>query len=422
MKKQVILAGLLFLTAITFGQKKEIKKAEKEIKSGNFTEAMTLLDQAEGMLDGADADLKSQFYIVKARGLMESSGTDSAKLQMAADLLAKAREVDSGNSNSSAINDESLVLKGVLENNAGLDYKDKRYKQAAEKFYLAYSISPKDTLFLFNAALSSKFGEDLDNSSIYFQSLADLGYTGKQKQYVATDKATGVEEAYVTKSQRDLMVKLGTHIKPEEKISESKRELVLLSLAQIYLDKGDSEKALGIIAELRKENPKDVNLIQVEADMVYKQGNMERYNDLMKELIAVDPNNPDLYNNLGVANAKLGLKDKAIEYYNKAIELNPDNSGAQINIAVLILAEEGALNEEMNALGTSKADYAKYDELKEQKNNIYRQAMPYLESALKTRTDNIDIVRTLMGIYSQLGMDDKFKAMKLRLQEMEGGQ
>ena len=422
MRKHVLLAGVLLLSAITFGQKKEIKKAEKEIKSGNFTEAMALLDKAEGMLGSADAEIKSKFYIVKARGLMESSGSDASKLQMASDLLTKAKEVDTGNSNSAAIDEGVISLKGIIENNAGLDYKAKRYTQAAEKFYMAYNISPTDTLFLFNAALSSKFGEDLDNSAIYFQKLADLGYTGKQKQYVATDKATGVEESYVTKVQRDLMVKAGTHVKPTEKFSESKRELVLLSLAQIHMDKGDNEKALKVIADLRKENPKDVNLIQVEADMVYKQGNMERYNELMKELIAQDPNNPDLYNNLGVANAKLGLKEKAIEYYNKAIELNPNNSGAQINIAVLILAEEGELNEQMNALGTSRADYAKYDELKEQKNGLYRKAKPYLESALQTRADNIDIVRTLMGIYSQLGEDDKFKAMKLRLQEMEGGQ
>ena len=89
---------------------------------------------------------------------------------------------------------------------------------------------------------------------------------------------------------------------------------------------------------------------------------------------------------------------------------------------MLILGGEAELNEKMNALGTSNADYAKYDEYKAQKNDLYIEAVPYLESALEYRADNIEIVRTLMGIYSQLGEDEKFKAMKLRLQEMEGGQ
>ena len=165
-----------------------------------------------------------------------------------------------------------------------------------------------------------------------------------------------------------------------------------------------------------------MTLIQVEADMVYKQGNIERYNDLMQEMIALDPSNPDLYNNLGVANAKLGLNDEAIKYYNKAIELRPENPGALINIAVLILSGEKEYNEKMNALGTSKADYARYDELKAEKIELYRSAVPYLESALKYRKDDVDIVRTLKGIYSQLGEDAKVKEMKMRLETLEGGQ
>jgi tetratricopeptide (TPR) repeat protein len=422
MKKQLVLAGILLVSVISFGQKKEIKKAEKQIKSGEYVEAMASLAEAEAQLANADSEMKAQFYVVKATALMESAGSDTAKMKMASEALASAKAADTDGKSSKMIEDAAQALKSTLESKASADYNAKRYDMAAEKFYTAYTLNPKDTLFLFNAAVSSKIANNTDKAATYFQSLADIGYTGIQKQFVATDVATGEIEPFVTKSQRDLMVKAGTHAKPAEQLTESKRELVLLSLAQINMEKGDDEKALEIISEVRKANPKDVTLIQVEADMVYKQGNMERYNELMQELISIDPTNPDLYNNLGVANAKLGLNEKAIEYYNKAIELNPENSGAQINIAVLILSGEEALNEEMNALGTSKADYAKYDELKEQKNQLYRKAMPYLESALKTRADNIEIVRTLMGIYSQIGEDDKFKAMKVRLQEMEGGQ
>ena len=218
------------------------------------------------------------------------------------------------------------------------------------------------------------------------------------------------------------MVKAGTHVKPMEKMSESKRETVLLSLAQIYMANEKSEEALEVINQVRMANPKDLILIQVEADLVYKQGNIVRYNELMQEMIALDPLNSDLYNNLGVANAKLGLKDEAIKYYNKAIELKPENPGALINIAVLILDGEKEYNEAMNALGTSKADYDRYDELKAEKITLYRSALPYLESALQYRSDDVDIVRTLKGIYSQLGEDAKVKEMKTLLTTLEEGQ
>ncbi|MFT4669887.1 MAG: hypothetical protein ACI9HJ_001463, partial [Ulvibacter sp.] len=62
------------------------------------------------------------------------------------------------------------------------------------------------------------------------------------------------------------------------------------------------------------------------------------------------------------------------------------------------------------------------DELKEEKNGLYRSAIPYLESALKYRKDDLDIVRTLKGIYGQLGEDAKVKEMKMLLETLEGGQ
>lgn len=422
MKKELILAGILLFSAVSYGQKKEIKKAEKAVSSGNYTEAIGYLSEAEGLLESADSGVKSQFYLVKGKALMASAGSDVGKMKLASEAFAMAKEVDVEGKNTRAINNEKQALKTSLESGAASDYKDKNYKMAANKFYTAYSLSPADTLFLFNAALSSKIGNDFVNAESYFLKLSDLGYTGMQKQFMAVSKETGLEEPFVSKSSRDLMVKAGTHVKPMEKMSESKRETVLLSLAQIYMANEKSEEALEVINQVRMANPKDLILIQVEADLVYKQGNIVRYNELMQEMIALDPLNSDLYNNLGVANAKLGLKDEAIKYYNKAIELKPENPGALINIAVLILDGEKEYNEAMNALGTSKADYDRYDELKAEKITLYRSALPYLESALQYRSDDVDIVRTLKGIYSQLGEDAKVKEMKTLLTTLEKGQ
>ena len=42
-----------------------------------------------------------------------------------------------------------------------------------------------------------------------------------------------------------------------------------------------------------------------------------------------------------------------------------------------------------------------------------------LEKALELRASNIDAARTLMNIYSAIGETDKFKAMKVKVEEME---
>jgi tetratricopeptide (TPR) repeat protein len=422
MKKVFLLASVVLVSTISYGQKKELKKADKAIKSEKYTEAMAYIGEAESLLGSADNSMKSMFYLTKGRALFGAAGTDLGKIKEASEAFKMAKELDTDGSNASTIRKQTDIVKSSLEQGATMDYKNKNYKMAALKFYTAYNLSPNDTLFLFNAAISSKIDKDFDSAEIYLKSLADLKYTGMQKQFIAVNKDTGKEEPFSSKSSRDLMVKAGTHVKPMEKMSESNRELVLLSLAEVYMAKEKDEEAIEVIKAVREKSPNDMKLIQVEADMVYKIGNIVRYNELMQEMISLDPSNPDLYNNLGVANAKLGLKDEAIKYYSKAIELNPENPGALINTAVLILDGEKEYNEQMNALGTSKADYARYDQLKEEKNEMYRSAAPYLESALKYRKDDVDIMNTLKGIYGQLGEDTKVKEMKAALDKIGGGE
>ena len=158
-----------------------------------------------------------------------------------------------------------------------------------------------------------------------------------------------------------------------------------------------------------------------EAEMYYKSEDMINYKKVINEVIKKDPTNPDLYYNLGVASAKNDEKEAALNYYTKAIELNPNYTEALINKAQLILDGESEIVKEMNALGTSNADYDKYDLLKERKNDLYREALPYLESASKLRPDSLDIVRTLKGIYGLLGMDEKENLMKA-IMEKNGGE
>ena len=106
-----------------------------------------------------------------------------------------------------------------------------------------------------------------------------------------------------------------------------------------------------------------------------------------------------------------------MEYYSKAIELNPDYAEALINKAQLILDGERTIIDEMNSLGTSNADYDRYDVLKEEKNKLYSNALPYLESASRLRPESMDIVKTLKGIYGLLSMDAKEKEMGLILEQ-----
>jgi len=131
----------------------------------------------------------------------------------------------------------------------------------------------------------------------------------------------------------------------------------------------------------------------------------------MKEAIEQDPNNATLYFNLGVVNSQNGKKDEAKSYYEKTIEIDPNFESGYLNLVSLILDKESSIVEEMNGLGNSKADNARYDVLKTSREDIYRECVPILEKLIEVNK-NEEAIKTLMNIYGTLGDNEGFMKMK----------
>lgn len=422
MKKRLLLVGLLCLSAITYGQKKEIKKAEKALNAGNVTEAISYINQAEGLIGSADQAMKAQFYMLKGKAMLAEAGnTDYGRLKKAAEAFQMSNENGAAGKTAQEVAIGMQNLRVALVNSAVADQNAKNYAMAADKLYTSYTIQ-KDTADLYYAAGNAVNAKDYDKALEYYKSLLDMGYTGIKEEFVATDIETGEDVVFFSESERNTNMLSGKYTNPTERMSQSVRGDVLQKVTLIYISRNENEKALALMKEAREANPGDQGLLRAEADMAYKMGNMEKYAELMQEIIANDPDNPELYYNLGVGSANKGDTEKALSYYKKALELDPGFTNAKINIAATILAGEGPLIEEMNSLGTSNADYDRYDELKEIKAGLYRKAMPYLEAASVDRPDNLELFRTLMNIYSQLGLDEKHKVAKAKLEALEDGQ
>ena len=151
-------------------------------------------------------------------------------------------------------------------------------------------------------------------------------------------------------------------------------------------------------------------------------GNKNEFKRLIEIATEKDPDNAELQYNLGVIAAEVGDVDSAKKYYAKALELNPGYIDASNNMAVVILAQEAGIIEEMNSLGTSAADNKRYDELMEERMNVYKEAIPYLEQTLKLKPNNLQAAKTLMNIYSAIGDTAKYKEMKAKVESIENGQ
>ena len=63
-----------------------------------------------------------------------------------------------------------------------------------------YRISTKDTIFLYYAAATAVNVQDYDRALVLYKELKNLGFTGVEQQYFATNVETQKEESFQNKS------------------------------------------------------------------------------------------------------------------------------------------------------------------------------------------------------------------------------
>jgi len=421
MKKEILILAALLIGLTGFSQKRELRDASKAIKSNSFVDAKSTLAQIEGIIANEAPEVQAEFYLYKGQAYLGAAGNKEQDLITAADAFKKVIELEA--SGRAKFNSEAETgmenLRIRLVNSAIEDQNAERYAEASKKLYTSYTISKKDTSDLYFAAGNALSAKDYDAALTYFEKLGELGYTGIQKEYTLVDKETGEISTFFDKKERDLMMLSGGYIQPSDRVSESRRGEVLRNIAFLYIDKDRIDEAKLMIAEARKENPNDASLVRAEAGIALRLNDMKTYSKLMQEVVAADPDNPELYYNLGVSSASIGDKENAEKYYNKALELDPDYHNAKMNLAVLILEGENAILEEMNALGSSSADNKRYDVLKGEREKLFKKSIPYLESALQSRPNDEQIMRTLMNMYTIIGEDAKFSKMKQQIEAIE---
>jgi len=421
MKKQLITVLAIMIGLSAYAQKDELKSTDKALKNGDLAAAKSSVDQAEGLIANADNKIKANFYFLKAKTYYEIAKKNPSLDANAFDIAAKsfqdliAFEKQTGKAKYTEEAQPLLTtLIGDVSSKGIKQYQAKDYSNAKVTLYKTYALSKKDTAFLEYAATAAYLDKDFDLSLKHFTKLKELGYTGIATTYTATNVESGKIESFGSKSQMDLMVKAGQYKEPKVEVSKSKSASVIKNIAWILVEKGEVENAMTAVQEARIIDPKDINMLLTEANLLLKLDKKDEFTVLMKEAIVQDPNNAMLHFNVGVINQEQGNLEEANEYYNKAIELDPKYSDAYVNLGALILERDRALVEEMN---NNLSNFKKYDAIKAKQLELYKEVLPYYEKAYalkkeETKEDDIDIVRTLMSMYENLEMNDKFKEMK----------
>ena len=390
MKKVMILLVIALTANVMMAQKKDRTDAFMYNKNGQYAKAMASIEKCinhEQFL-GMKPNEQSQAWLYRAaiyQNILQSD--DEAlkaqvpnALEIVYESLMKCLENESFCADEQNQMEIGMRIASVMTSyySQGADaYNNGQYAEAAPLFKKAYDIAAslgggeQATEMLNLAATAALRAEDYNTALEYFNMM----------------KGNGKETA-----------ELYRH------------------LAACYNGLGNSEQAMEMINAGLAINPSDANLILEKVNAYLKEGKgAEAVADLQK-LHELDPENAQLLFVLGTIygdenNKDVFDTDKAKQYYEQALAINPNYYDAIYNIGVLYTTMANKYIEQANEItGFSKAEQEQYNNLIEQANGLLRTGLPYLQQAYEAQPSD-DVKNVLRSIYVKLNMTDEVKAL-----------
>ena len=405
--KKIITLFFVFMSITIFAQKKQYRTAAKAFKKGDISLSASILTDNIALFENADEKIKNQVKFLSARIDHHNKNFILA--------LNGYNELKDNPNFKDEIEQQLKVLSGDIITAAIEESEAKEFIESSKKLYMAYTIDKEVGMdFLYYASQNAINGLDYVIALDYLLELKDKQYSGSVTNYFVKEVASG-NEIPVDATQYNFFQKSDDYTDFREEKTPSKYPEIVKNIALIYAKQGETDKALEAVKEARVENPEDINLILTAAEIYIELGEKEKFKDLISQAIEKDPNNAILYFNLGVVNKDLGDSESARGFYEKAIDIDPSYEAAYFNLTTLILSGESAIVDEMNSLGTSRADNARYDMLKSKRESLYLECVPFLNK-LVDLNKNVEAIQTLMNIYGTIGDNTGYMKMKKMLE------
>ncbi|MDR3350020.1 MAG: tetratricopeptide repeat protein [Prevotellaceae bacterium] len=267
---------------------------------------------------------------------------------------SKAYELDAKQSNAKKIREGLELLSLKLNTEAATAYTLEKYDAALRYFETSLqctthpAVNTIDTLIIYNVAFLARLVNENDKALNYFKQLIGLGY-----------EAEGNVNA---------------------------------NYAALLQEKGDSLQAKDVLAQAFLKYPKNqqilVLLINAGSDMT----TIFRY---LKQAQENEPHNASLYDKEGnIYDEQLNDKEKAMQCYMKAIEVNPDYFPAHYHIGVLHYNKAISIQD----AASKEPDDAKYTALLKELDTELKAALPYFVRAYELYPEELSTVQFLKNI------------------------
>jgi len=428
MRSICICIAVLFFS-FSFSQKKELRQIKRLIGEKFFQEAESVLNSSKDLLLSGDSKTDAQYYYYATKIY-----TEIESFVPATNSLKKLMSINASFYNSEMKLDyknleEILVVK--LVNSAVADNSSKRWMDGVNKLLLAYEMDKEANIdYLYFAASGAVNAENFDLALKYYLSLKEKNYTGIKDEYFITNVQSGVEEK-VTETEYKIYQSSKEYINPRIGQTESRYAEIVKNIALIYVKKGEDDLAIEAINEARSIQPDDLYLILNEADLYIRLSNntsddnlrfqyRQKFKDIMTLAVKKDPENGILYYNLGIISSEQGESADAKYYFEKAIEFKPDYVDSYVAIVNILLEEQSIIISNMDkiAMSNKRSDIAKYDQLKEDLNDVWRKCIPYCEMALEYSPNDLEVLKLLSQFYYKLDNIEGYKKISAKIDEL----
>ena len=386
MKKVMILLAVLLTANVMMAQKKDRTDAFMYNKNGQYAKAMASIEKCVNheQFMGMKPNDQSQAWLYRAaiyQNIIQSG--DEALMAQAPNALEIVYESLMNCMKNPDFLKDAQIKQEVYQRVGNVmntyytkgadDYNAGKFAEAAPMFKKAYdiakSLNSTDANDMLNfAATSALRAEDYSTALAYFNEL----------------KANGVDGVDVYKH-----------------------------LAACYNGMGDSENAMAMINAGLEKDPSDASLIVEKVNAYMKDGKTVEAIEDINKLRELDPENAQLLFVLGTIYGDENNKDvydteKAIKYYEDAVEINPDYYDAIYNLGALYITMSNKLKTEANELPLNKVK--EYNELVKQAEDLVRTGLPYVKKAYESQPTP-EVKSVLKTMYVQLKMNEEAKAL-----------
>ena len=412
MKKTLIMAALVLISAGCFAQKANVKKAKNLAlqETPDFSGARAAINEA--LTNEETKDLADTWYTAGLIGYQELSKENEKT------YLGQAR--DEKRAGEAVVESFDYWMKAA--DLAGQKVLDKKGNEVlADK--KTYALLQKKVLEYYKNQELVKYGiylnDQRDFATAYgvFQrhlSIPELSLMQNEK----LQKEMPKDSIYDQYKYYTAIFAIQAEMHPEaiavlEEMKDGKYEAITVNqfLYQEYVNVKDTANYVRVLQDAVVRFPQEPWFLQNLINHYIFSGQEQEAINYLEQAIAREPNVAQYHLIKGNLNENQKNYEAALADFDRALAIDPTMADAEAGKGRVYYNQAVKMNEDAALI----ADAKEYKKALEEMNAMFRQSMPFFEKAHELAPDNRDYMITLRGLYYRFDMTDKYNAINEEL-------